>query len=368
LDFLKYHGLEEKYYAKKIFDEHDVRFIWGRRCLYERALSLTKAQKTFENKLRSLLNWVYMNVNSSCSGDFDESIGVMPETLMMRGFGLCDRTAVLFVELCRQLDIPALLYVFRNEDGSSPHTVVAIFHKGKWFIADTYHGILYRNAQGKLLGLKKIQDQPMLLKHYDMFKDEKFLKAFLRGSFHWVFDPRALTLRMQRKNRGLQDKMKIRVSQDFSRETKFFSDRIPEGKKLYHWYHSIDFLKKWWNPELRNTLITLNRASSAGALEARAAQLSGNVKRALGIYESIENPPRLAWFYEGQCYYELRQFSNARLLFEKVLETRHLKRLWQICHVYLALIAEKEGAEKEAFKHWKHAPEHEYVRLALRKY
>lgn len=152
----------------------DIEYFW--RCVnYQRiARQIIKDCKTDEEKAMALFDWTYRNV-----GIVKEKrvLFALPYDIMLRGYGLCDRSSWVLTTLANQAGFKGSIYMLLDPDtGASPHTVALIYLLDKWVVFDTYYGFVLKMKDGKTLaGLNDIIDNPSLTGMYPPYGNNGFM-------------------------------------------------------------------------------------------------------------------------------------------------------------------------------------------------
>ena len=83
--------------------------------------------------------------------------------ILLRGFGYCDQSVIVLVQLLQTLDIPARMTYLRESGGNSPHSVAEVFLDGDWRMFDVANGWTPRRADGEFATIADLVDTPDLL-------------------------------------------------------------------------------------------------------------------------------------------------------------------------------------------------------------
>ena len=131
-----------------------------RRVFYAKVAAQLKRDDPRETVM-AVFNYVAENVASVSGPGEKAGIGVTPDTILLRGYGVCDRGAWLFCTLLENLRIPAwLVYLREPATGISHHTVAAAEIDGKLYLFDTYCGLPVANAAGKVATFQGVLADP----------------------------------------------------------------------------------------------------------------------------------------------------------------------------------------------------------------
>jgi tetratricopeptide (TPR) repeat protein len=166
-----------------------IYLIW--RCINYKRISehIVEGLTTAEAKVSALLDWTHRNISLGAGEDFV----AFPMDIMLRGYGLCDKSAYVMATLADQLGYPSAVVDLRRQSGS--HAVALIFmpacrparpdgHRdaggstdagregftpacgvlpeGKWVVVDPCIGIVFRNHDQSIATLDDILHHPEL--------------------------------------------------------------------------------------------------------------------------------------------------------------------------------------------------------------
>ena len=134
----------------------------GVRFFRRMAREATAGAQTERDRLERLIGWTYLHVRPSAWAaparlHFDD-----PYRTVKRGFGMCDQSAHVFVELARAADFEARLFFLEDAQGTSPHTVAQVLLDGEWILVDSLAGRLLE-ANGTPLTIEALRQHPELL-------------------------------------------------------------------------------------------------------------------------------------------------------------------------------------------------------------
>jgi len=109
----------------------------------------------------AVFDFVVRNVASASGPGEKAGIGVMPETVLLRGYGVCDRSAWLFCTLLENLRIASYLVYLRDpETGISHHTIAGVKIDGGIWLFDTYSGMPLLKPDSKIATLADVLKNP----------------------------------------------------------------------------------------------------------------------------------------------------------------------------------------------------------------
>ena len=135
------------------FTSEDSRYI--RRCFFVQTIAdhATKGCRTDREKIDQLLEWVFRHV-----AFFEPKlIDISPVDVLLRGYGLCDRSAWVLSLLCIRSGLPAnVLFLGRPISNLSSHTLCQVLVSGEWLLCDTTQGILLTFEDGTPATLDEI--------------------------------------------------------------------------------------------------------------------------------------------------------------------------------------------------------------------
>ncbi len=135
------------------FTTEDTRYI--RRCFFLKTIAdrVAGEDRPDREKLDRLLEWVFRHV-----GFFEPKlIDVSPVDVLMRGYGLCDRSAWVLSLLCNRAGLPAnLVFLGQPVPNLSNHTLCQVLVSGRWLLCDTTQGIVLTFEDGSPATLDEI--------------------------------------------------------------------------------------------------------------------------------------------------------------------------------------------------------------------
>jgi len=135
-----------------------------RRVLYARLVKSLQRDDPRETVM-AVFDYVVQNVASVAGPGEKPDIGVMPETVLARGYGVCNRSAWLFCTLLEQLRVDPeerthfasyILYLRDPETGISHHTIAGVRIDGRVYLFGTYSGLPVLKQNGKIATLEEV--------------------------------------------------------------------------------------------------------------------------------------------------------------------------------------------------------------------
>ena len=137
----------------------DTEFL-RRRAFYAKVAARLNRADTRETVLAAF-DFVVANVASAAGPGEKAGIGVTPDIVLLRGYGVCDRGAWAFCTLLEQLRIPAYVIYLRDpETNVSRHTIAGAEIDGRILLFDTYAGMPVLNAEGRIASLQDVLKDP----------------------------------------------------------------------------------------------------------------------------------------------------------------------------------------------------------------
>lgn len=131
-------GMDPLHLEDRTFWPGDLRWLARAHLYWRIAEWVGGSAGTQRETARRLLDFVFLHVIPSSEQDR----GGIPEDVLMRGFGVCDRSGWTLVELLRQAGIRShLVYLYPPGGGPSSHTVVQAHVDGAWQVFDTLNGL-----------------------------------------------------------------------------------------------------------------------------------------------------------------------------------------------------------------------------------
>ncbi|MDP7134591.1 MAG: tetratricopeptide repeat protein, partial [Planctomycetota bacterium] len=226
----------------------DLPHLTKMRLLKTISLSVTRDAETDEERALAILDFVLRNVRSKL-GKGEADLPGEPIDILMRGFGVCDRSVWSYIELARQTGLSAHMIQLRTElkeepkgeiekvekkEGAeqkeeevkkeeekkegeqeedkkekqeeekirltSPHSLVAVKLGKKYVFLDTYAGFAIKDPEsGELMGLEDILNKPSVVDKIVEANPGYPLKSeyFKKALFAITLSPEALVPRMR---------------------------------------------------------------------------------------------------------------------------------------------------------------------------
>jgi len=173
-------------------------FDWIERAdLYHRiAAEVAGGTASPADKALKLFRWTVRNVQSSGGPGEAEDAGVFPRDVLLRGYGLCDRTAWVYAALLQAAGIEACIIYLRDpETKVSYHTIAGAAVEGALYLFDTYAGLpVVSKTPSKthsILMLKAVLHDPAALDSFDLDGERFPMKGadFTRATVFVPFEP-----------------------------------------------------------------------------------------------------------------------------------------------------------------------------------
>ena len=137
----------------------DADFV-RRRVFYSEIAERLK-RNTPRETVMAVFNYVVANVSSATGPGEKAGVGVTPETILLRGYGVCDRGAWVFCTLLEQLRIAAyVIYLREPETDVSHHTIAGAEIDAAIYLFDTYSGTPVINSAGRVATLGDVFEHP----------------------------------------------------------------------------------------------------------------------------------------------------------------------------------------------------------------
>ena len=131
-----------------------------RRILYSRIASRLKRTGPRET-IMAAFKYVVGEVASICGPGEDAALGVLPETILLRGYGVCDRSAWVSCTLLENLHISSYIVYLRDpKTGISHHTIAAVELNHKLYLFDTYCGTPVLDIKGNIATFSEVIEDP----------------------------------------------------------------------------------------------------------------------------------------------------------------------------------------------------------------
>jgi len=125
LDFFDRH-YNYKYLVKKIIEE----------------------EKTDEGRVMKIFKWTYNNIRKAPEGFpiVDDHVWY----IIVRGYGVEDQSSDVFSTLCNYAGLDAFYSCVHSKDDVQCVPLSFVRIKGRWFVFDPYHGIYFKDREGRL--------------------------------------------------------------------------------------------------------------------------------------------------------------------------------------------------------------------------
>ena len=319
---------------------------------------VTAGAKTPRQKADLLFDWVTTNIRSNTDPvEGDPPAG--PWAILMRGYGVCDRTAWTFVTLAQQAGLNANIIYLRDPDDpkkTSPHTIATVLINGKWILFDTYGGFQLTDKAGKALDMDAVLDNPESLDPYLAINERYPIQAkyFKKATVYLTLNPAAILPRMRLLGQTMSQELSSASSlpilhQSLGRE--FLTLIDPAGKakadggKGYSFPHVFE--KHKYEADIWPYPFKLAREEKPGFeyfrglpkklaenklyRETRFHHVLGNYDKAVKAYDSLISEggavkePSL--FYKGLCLLDSGKLGEASKALEIYLK-EYSKGLW----------------------------------------
>jgi len=183
-----------------------------------------------EERALALFEWTVRNVQSSCGNAEGEDVGVFPLDIIKRGYGLCDRSAWVFVTLLRFTGLDGCVIYLRDEKtGESHHTIAGALLRNRIYLFDTYCGLPVADlSTGKILTFDEVVNQPQKLDALQVDGERFPMKSsdFKSATVFLAVEPEAITPEIRLAEEILaQGGYEIRLHCDYEAELM----RLAEG-------------------------------------------------------------------------------------------------------------------------------------------
>ncbi len=123
---------------------------------------ITASATSLDQALDQLDQFVYFDVGTPDQAPVvDDSAG----DILIRGFGYCDQTDLVFTRLAAELGVDGRMLFLREADGTSPHSVAELYLDGHWRVYDTFFGFTPRRDDGSAATVGDLVRDPSLLEY-----------------------------------------------------------------------------------------------------------------------------------------------------------------------------------------------------------
>jgi len=359
----------------------DLPHLIRTRLLKSIAARVVKDCKTQEGKALAILDFVHRNVRPQPE-ETEDDMQAGPIGVLMRGYGVRERSAWAFVVLARQSGLPAQIVSLRDPDDpklKSVHTLVMARVKDQFVLLDTYAGIpLADPATGDLLSLEMVLAEPsplpaILADTSDYPLDAKYFKKAL---VLIVLTPEAVLPRMavlqEVIRRELPNARDLpRVAEDpkaeilscLTRPGSTEDAKPPQGlHELPYTFPNREYQADIWGYPFRHLRETPGgfeyyrslpkaQAEDPTYRNGRLQQLLGNFLEAIAAYKQAGNKETLVEacaYNTAICAYEMGKLARAVEGLETYLE-KYPDGVWKnLACLHLGLALERQGLAARA--------------------
>jgi tetratricopeptide (TPR) repeat protein len=362
----------------------DLPHVIKARLLRRIAARVTRGLSTDEEKALALLDFVSRNVRPEPEEAADETM-VDPIGVLMRGYGVRERSAWSFIALARQAGLHAHFLSLRDPADpalKSVHTLVLAQTGEKYVLLDVYGGFAIRDPKsGQLVTLEDVLANPgpvqtIVQGDADYPLDPKY---FPKALVSIVLTPEAILPRMtvlqEVFRRELPDSTDLpKVAENAQEEILSLLSRVgpSKGEKPAQGQHQLpySFPDREYQADIWAYPFRLMREMPAGFeyyrglpkaqaenetfRNARLQQLLGNSLDAINGYKDASRTEALAevaHYYTQVCYFENNKLERAIEGLSGYLET-FPKGLWrdQAClHLGLAFVKKGDLAKAKEY-------------------
>ena len=294
---------------------------------------LSKGLKSDRDIIFAMFDWTVRNIGIGIRHDVGAEVNGYPYDNMMRGFGMCDRSAWVLANLAFQAGYSANIISMPN------HALTMIYLEDTWALFDPHYGVIYKNSQ-KLLSLEDVKEVNAVIEANDI-PYVSFLKDLISSNIVTICTPSSLLPKMENLQKVLNQNCDDppRVYYDILGELSFSISTISSsiGAKVKnpvvvpHIFPERRYrLMVWLFPfELRYFHKSGKYAENMEKYypgintcrKARELQIMGNFEDAIVEYDrclsakSDSGIKGLLVYNKALCFYETGDYKIARQLF-----------------------------------------------------
>ncbi|MFH1738845.1 MAG: transglutaminase domain-containing protein [bacterium] len=349
-------GLDPTTIEEKRFTVDDSRYI--RRCHFLQRIAdrVTSGSSSELEKTERLLDWVFRHI-----AFFEpDVINIGALDILLRGYGVCDRSAWVLALLCQRAGLPATVVLLGRPtvtgrdlaEFDSTHTLCQVLVSGQWLLCDTIQGTFVTHEDsGERATLKEILAR--LEAEPENTSLQETFDGYHQAGVGAVFEADGTFPRF----RLLDPYMRVippypAVFEDLDKSLEIAYSAVPEvdGKRTnetgvwdYPFYSRTSYNDAEFLAYREKILAPLESYR-----DARILQLLGFPIQAIHAYaRSVETSPPEAEedliYFMAQCHYETGVLQNAETGFQMYLE-KYPNGRWRPWAIYqLARAKEERG-------------------------
>ena len=332
------------------FSIEDSRYI--RRCYFLQRITdqVVSGCRDDEEKVERLLDWVFRHI----AFYEPEAVEVSPMDILLRGYGVCDRSAWVLALLCERAGLPVSIVLLGKPvtEEFSSHTLCQVLVSGRWLLCDTTQGTFLGFGQEGvpatldhiILRLDREKDNAALQEKYGAFREAGIgVVCEAEGSFprFSLLEP---YLRVIPPHASVFVDLQARLALAATALSQAEADR---KNSIGVWDYPFFSLSTYRNP-LFAAVRKKNLARMLAYRDARILQLLGFPREAVQAYtKSAETCDAEArediLFFTAQCHQEAGNLREAEKNFSLYL-SRYPEGRWKTMAVYdLARSKEETG-------------------------
>ena len=128
-----------------------------RRQAFYRSVAATLLRPTRRETILAAFEFVVREIPPVAGPGEQEDVGVPPDTILLRGYGACDRSAWALCTLLENLGIRACVIYLRDpQTGISHHTIAAAEFGGLLYLLDTWAGVPVTTTAGRCAAFDEV--------------------------------------------------------------------------------------------------------------------------------------------------------------------------------------------------------------------
>lgn len=351
-------GLSLDEIDRKQFDINDSDYIQSTMTLQQIAGAVVAGCTNDIDRADRLLNWVFCNVFFQ----EPENTPMNPLDILLRGYGLCDRSVWVFCLLAQRAGLPATSVVlFDPQTQQSIHTIAQVLVDRDWLLCDTTHGT-FLTRDGKFLTLVGIWN------YLDSHPDDGDFQEKYKDFRHAMVSPAYMAEGLFPRMSLLEPYVKLlplhsSVYYDVEVLGASAATCLPDAE-------NVDRIGLWDFPfflriSMRDPVLNQRRNAVMQRITeyrtGRSKQLLGRYDDALKWYTGVAptaspEAKEDMLYFSAQCYQGLKQYEAARETYLVYLYNYPEGR-WRPMAIYqLAQVEEALGHRDEALELYKQLP------------
>lgn len=280
-----------------------------------------------------LFDWTFRNISLHIREDVGAKINGFPYDYMLRGFGMCDRSAWVLATLAFQAGYNANVISMPN------HAITQIYLEDQWALFDPHYGVIYKDKE-RLIGLEDQSGIKAVIKNNDIIHDNMF-DNLMSSNIVTICEPYAIMPKMEILQNILDRNSDDppRVYYDILGELSFSISTISSslgtkiktplvvpykfpgmGYGVMVWLFPFE-IRHFHNRGIYNKNMEKLYADTKYCEKARELQIMGDFENAMDEYNKCLDATfdsgikNLLAYNKAVCFYEIGEYDKARELF-----------------------------------------------------